>query len=63
MRKLVFITIVCAFVTVPALADPAKIKTADGPGGGNGGAFWATVTKNSISYVGDAGNKIGRAHV
>jgi hypothetical protein len=50
MRRLILIAVVCAFVAGPALADPPKVKPTDGPGSGNGGAFWAEVVSGAISY-------------
>jgi hypothetical protein len=50
MRKLIFITVVCAFLAVPAMADllTTQIKVTDGPGYGNGGAFWVEVLQGSV---------------
>jgi len=46
MRKLLFITIVCAFVATPAMAD-MTITVTKGVGNTNGGEFIAEVTGSS----------------
>lgn len=50
MRKLVFIAVLCAFMSASAFADMALVKVTQGPGVGNGGAFTAEVTSGAISY-------------
>ena len=50
MRRLLFVTIVCTFLAVPAVADMARVKMTQGPGVGNGGAFNAEVISGAISY-------------
>jgi hypothetical protein len=47
MKKLIFPTIVCAFLTAPALAD-MKVQIFDGVGTTNGGEFLAKVLEDSI---------------
>ena len=50
MRRLFFITVVSMLLTVPAVADMARVKMTQGPGVGNGGAFNAEVISGAISY-------------
>ena len=50
MRKLVFIAVLCAFMSASAFADMAQVKVTQGPGVGNGGAFTAEVISGAISY-------------
>jgi hypothetical protein len=47
MRKLIFITVVCAFLAVPSLAD-MKVTVFDGVGSTNGGEFLDKVLDDSI---------------
>ena len=50
MIKLVFIVVLCAFMSASAFADMAQVKVTQGPGVGNGGAFTAEVISGAISY-------------
>jgi len=52
MRRLIFISIVCAFLTAPAMAD-IRIRVTDSVGGTNGGEFIATVLEDPIGYLYD----------
>ena len=57
MKKLIFIALLCAFLTVPAMAD-MTITVADSVGGTSGGEFTVTVTGDAIGIYGN-GAKFG----
>ena len=52
MRRVVTITVMCAFafMSASAFADMAQVKMTQGPGVGYGGAFTAEVMSGAISY-------------
>ena len=59
MKKLILTFAALILIAAPASADllTTKIEVTDGPGNGNGGAFWAEVKIGSIEGIGGVGSK------
>ena len=53
MKKLIFISLLCAFITSPVLADMMQVKIHDGVGTTNGGEFLDEVLMGPIGIYGE----------